>query len=115
MNTTEVMETARKYEKKLLIVSTVKVTLGDGKMVKIVWNGVDNYVEIDAVVSHGYDFAGHTLYRGARSYEAFDVVEVDPATLPRDEDGEVNIDGILGSESGKLYRLPSHKIKELKK
>ena len=96
MNTTEVMETAR-------------------KMVKIVWNGVDNYVEIDAVVSRGYDFAGHTLYRGARSYEAFDVVEVDPATLPRDEDGEVNIDGILGSESGKLYRLPSHKIKELEK
>ncbi len=75
-------------------------------MVKIVWNGVDNYVEIDAAVSRGYDFDGHTLYRGARSYEAFDVVEVDPATLPRDEDGEVNIDGILGSESGKLYRLP---------
>ena len=74
-------------------------------MVKIVWNGIDNYVEIDAAVSRGYDFDGHTLYRGAHAYEAFDAVEVDPATLPRDEDGEVNINGILGAESGKLYRL----------
>lgn len=74
------------------------------KTTKIVWNGCDNYVEADQAVQRGHDFDGNKLFHGSQEFTAFDAVEIDPATLPKDDDAEPDVDGVLGSESGKFYR-----------
>ena len=71
----------------------------------IVWNGCDSYVEAAEAIQRGYTFDGTTLYSGAHEFAAFDAIEVDPYTLPTDEEGAPDFDGIIGSESGKYYRV----------
>lgn len=73
-------------------------------MTKIVWNGCDNYVEAAQAEQRGYDFDGEKLYHGAQEFTAFDATEIDPADLPKDEDGEPDFNGVFGSESGKFYK-----------
>ena len=72
-------------------------------MTKIVWNGCDGYVEAEDAVARGYDFDGEKLYHGAKEFTAFEATEVSPADLPKDEDGEPDVDGVFCSESGKVY------------
>jgi len=71
---------------------------------KIVWNGCDNYIEVGEVEARGYEFNGEKLYHGSQEFTAFDVEEIDPETLPKDEDGNADLDGIFGTESGKFYK-----------
>ena len=73
-------------------------------MTTIVWNGCDQYVEADEAVLRGHKFDGERLYHGAHAFEAFEAVEIDPADLPKNEDGEPVVDGVMGSESGRFYR-----------
>ena len=73
-------------------------------MTKIVWNGCDVYVEADEAVSRGYDCDGEKLYHGAQEFTAFEAVEIKILDLPKDEDGEPIIDGVLGSETGRFYK-----------
>jgi hypothetical protein len=70
---------------------------------KIVWNGCDGYVEADDACRRGYDFDGETLFHGGQSFAAFWAVEItlDEITVG---DGELDMSGVLGSESGKFYR-----------
>ena len=73
-------------------------------MTKIVWNGCDNYVEADQAAQRGHEFDGEKLYPGAQEFTAFEATEIDPANLPKDEDGEPDFNGVFGSESGKFYK-----------
>ena len=47
---------------------------------------------------------GEKLYHGAQEFTAFEATEIDPANLPKDEDGEPDFNGVFGSESGKFYK-----------
>lgn len=71
---------------------------------KIVWNGSDNYVEADEAKSRGHDFDGGKLYTQRQAFAVFDAVEINPAELPCDEDGEPDMNGVLGTETGRYYR-----------
>lgn len=73
-------------------------------MTKIVWNGCDGYVEAADAVQRGYDFDGVKLYKGSQEFTAFEATEIDPGSLPKDEDGAPDFEGIFSSESGKFYR-----------
>lgn len=73
-------------------------------MTKIVWNGCDNYVEADQATQLGYEFDGEKLCHGAQEFTAFEVTEIDPEDLPKDEDGEPDFNIVFGSESGKFYK-----------
>ena len=73
-------------------------------MTKIVWNGCDAYVEADDAERRGYNFDGEKLYKGAEEFDAFEATEIDPNSLPKDEDGGVDFNGVIGSESGKFYK-----------
>lgn len=73
-------------------------------MTKIVWNGCDGYVEADEAVQRGYNFDGSNLYNGYQEFTAFEATQIDPDSLPKDEDGEPEFNGIFGSESGKFYK-----------
>ena len=70
--------------------------------IMIVWNGCDSYIELDRAESRGYNIDGNTLYTCEESFEAFPAVEVDVESLPV-IDGEPDLDGVLGTESGKYY------------
>ncbi len=74
-------------------------------MTKIVWNGCDNYVEAEEASRLGHNFDGETLFHGSQSFKAFEANEINLNELPLDEDGEPISDGVLGSESGKFYRV----------
>ena len=73
-------------------------------MAKIVWNGRDGYVEAEQATQRGYDFDGEKLYHVAQEFTAFEATEINPADLPKDEDGEPDLNGVFGSESGKFYK-----------
>ena len=73
-------------------------------MTKIVWNGCDGYVETDEAVRRGYNFDGEKLYHRADAFTSFEAVEINPADLPKDEDGELVLDGVFGTETGKFYK-----------
>ena len=72
-------------------------------MTKIVWNGVDSYIEASEATRYGHNFDGSTLYHGAHSFEAFEAREVSLESLPKDDDGEPDTDGVLGTETGRYY------------
>ena len=72
-------------------------------MTKIVWNGCDNYIEADKATERGYQFDGLKLYHRAEEFTAFEAEEIDPADLPKDEDGEPDFNGVFGTETGKFY------------
>jgi len=74
------------------------------EMSKIVWNGCDGYVEADLAAHRGYNFYDGKLYHGSQEFTAFDATEINPADLPKDEDGELDFNGVFGCESGKFYR-----------
>jgi hypothetical protein len=73
-------------------------------MTKIVWNGCDSYVEIDQAVARGYDCDGEVLYTPREAFTAFEAIEINPADLPVDEDGEPDFNGVIGTETGRFYR-----------
>lgn len=73
-------------------------------MTKIVWNGCDSYIEADQAIAHGYNFDGEKLYTQRGSFAAFDATEIDPNSLPIDEDGERDFSGIFGTEAGRYYK-----------
>ena len=75
-------------------------------MRKIVWNGVDTYIEVERATRQGYDFDGQFLYANANKWEAFEVVEVFAADLPKDADDDPDFDGVVGTENGKFYLVP---------
>ena len=61
--------------------------------VKLVWNGCDSYIE-----------STESVFTRSEEFTPFDVVEIDIENLPKDEDGELDFDGVFGAESGKFYR-----------
>ena len=71
---------------------------------KIVWNGCDNYIISD-----------ESVFTKTEEFKPFDVVEVDIDTLPVDEDGEKDIDGILGTECGRYFKIAWCKLYKLNK
>lgn len=71
---------------------------------KIVWNGIDNYIESDQAVRRGHDFDGERLYHGTQVFTAFNAIEIDPKILPLDDDGETDFSGVLGTETGHYYK-----------
>ena len=73
-------------------------------MTKIVWNGCDNYVEADQAKRLGYNFDGEKLFHGAKEFMAFEAVEIFLESLPKDDDGEPDLNGVFGSESGNFYK-----------
>ena len=73
-------------------------------MTKIVWNGCDSHIEADLAEQHGYKFDGEKLYHGAQEFTAFDATEINLEDLSKDEDGEPDLNGVLGTETGRLYR-----------
>ena len=73
-------------------------------MTKIVWNGCDGYVEADEAVGRGYDFDGATLFHGGQAFKAFEATEIKPEDLPVDDDGEVDVNGVFGTETGRYYK-----------
>jgi hypothetical protein len=74
------------------------------KTTMIVWNGCDNYVEANEAAQRGHNFDGEKLYHGSQEFSAFAAIEIDPESLPKDEDGDADFNGIFGSESGKFYK-----------
>lgn len=70
----------------------------------IVWNGCDSYVEADEAVRRGHDFDGQTLYTQRESFDAFEVTEIYMGSLPKDEDGETDFDGVFATETGRFYK-----------
>jgi hypothetical protein len=73
-------------------------------MTKIIWNGCDSYVEADQAAARGHDFDGELLYTQSEVFTAFEATEINPEDLPKDEDGDPDFDGVLGTETGKFYR-----------
>lgn len=76
---------------------------------QIVWNGCDSYIEVESLDRSGLDFSfvnGKAIvFHGSQSFEAFDAIEISVDSLPKDDDGEPDFDGVLGSEtSGKFYK-----------
>jgi hypothetical protein len=71
---------------------------------KIVWNGCDSYVECDAAVSRCVNFDGEFTHTTREKFAAFDAVKINPDTLPKDENGETDFDGIFGTETGNFYK-----------
>ncbi len=71
---------------------------------KIVWNGSDTYVLADEAVERGCDFDGEFLYAQVHKFQAFEVEEVDVSTLPLDDEGNPDFNGILGCMDGQFYR-----------
>ena len=71
---------------------------------KLVWNGCDAFIESRLAQRYGHDFEAGQLFSGAHAYSEFDAVEIDVSLLPLDDDGEPDMNGVLASESGKLYR-----------
>jgi hypothetical protein len=63
------------------------------KTIKLVWNGCDNYIESDK-----------SVFMQREEFKPFEAVEININTLPVDEYGEINMDGVLGCENGKYYR-----------
>lgn len=69
----------------------------------IVWNGCDSYIELADAAARGYNVIGNKLHTPRESFTAFQAVEIDFEALPV-IDGEPDVDGVLGSMSGKFYR-----------
>jgi hypothetical protein len=61
--------------------------------IKLAWNGCNSYIESDK-----------SVFTQREEFKPFEAVEIDINTLPVDEDGEINMDGVLGCENGKYYR-----------
>lgn len=76
-------------------------------MTKLIWNGCDGYVELD-LAKRDPDYRGkikgETLYTQTEEHSAFPVIEIDEASVPIDDDGEMICDGIFISVSGKFYK-----------
>lgn len=59
----------------------------------IAWNGCDSYVETT-----------ESIFTTHEEFKPFEVIEVKLDELPKDEDGEPDLNGILGATNGKFYR-----------
>lgn len=74
-------------------------------MTKIVWNGVDGYVEADQAKRRGYDFEDGCLYTQKQMHWAFEVgEEVSIDAVPLNEYGEHDCTDFHVTETGKIYR-----------
>ena len=54
------------------------------QIIKLVWNGCD-----------GYEIGNESVFTPREEFKPFDVIEIDSSTLPIDEDGGINFDGIF--------------------
>ena len=59
----------------------------------IVWNGCDIYIE-----------SSESVFTRREEFKPFEVVGIPLSEIKIDEDGEYEMDGIFGTESGKFYR-----------
>lgn len=63
----------------------------------IVWNGNDGYILLEDAKSDP-DFSekieNNTLYTQKEAFEAFEVAEIKEGDLPRDEDGELELENV---------------------
>lgn len=62
---------------------------------KILWNGCDGYLTVDSATAR---FGGFDLE------DAFEVVEIDKASIATDEDGEMIRDVIYVTEDMRCFR-----------
>jgi len=60
----------------------------------IVWNGCDSYIE-----------SGESVFTEREEFAPFEVVEIPLSAIKIGEDGDYEMDGIFGTESGKFYRV----------
>ena len=63
------------------------------QITKIVWNGCDEY-----------EIQNESVFTSREEFKPFDVIEIDSATIPTDEAGEVNFDGIFMTGDLRCFR-----------
>lgn len=59
----------------------------------IAWNGCDSYVESDA-----------SIFTSREEFKPFPATEIAMADVPKDEDGELDFEGLFLTESGRVYK-----------
>ncbi len=62
-------------------------------MTKLVWNGCDGYIESEK-----------SVFTTREEFKPFEVIEINKESIPVDDDGEMILDGIFLSESGRFYK-----------
>jgi hypothetical protein len=75
-------------------------------MAKLVWNGCDNYIEVENLRIGQDGWNGKTMNTPRESFTPFEAVEVSIETVPLldIETGERDFDGFFLTESGRVYR-----------
>jgi hypothetical protein len=78
------------------------------KTTQIIWNGVDGYKEVERLDQDDrfeqMEDGSFKLYTRTESFTSFPVVQIAEADVPRDEDGELDFDGLFVTESFNIYR-----------
>lgn len=81
------------------------------EITRIIWNGVDGYMDIDSANARSgdYDIERHdngaaTLFTQREAFQSIDVVEVDKSTIPTDSDGEMILDGLYVTDDLRIFR-----------
>ena len=72
---------------------------------KLVWNGCDGYMFwSDAQRDSDYRTDEEALYTTHDVHRPFLAVEIDPNTLPRYDDGDIDYDGVMSLANGRTFR-----------
>ena len=78
---------------------------------QIIWNGCAGYMDIESVTARfgGYNIERNadgtaTLYTPRESFTSIEVVEIDRATVPTDEDGDMILDGLNMTDDFRVFR-----------
>ena len=81
-------------------------------MTKIIFNGVDAYIELDNLAATlDYEIERHidgsaTLFTHKESFDSFEAIEIDIKAVPLDEDGDFIFNSSwYATLSGKIYSL----------
>jgi hypothetical protein len=63
------------------------------KITQICWNGCDGYTESAA-----------SIFTTREEFKPFAAVEIPMADVPKDEDGELDFNGLFLTDTGHVYR-----------
>jgi hypothetical protein len=77
-------------------------------MTQIIWNGVDSYLDLDSGC-WDYDVTFNadgtaTLYTPRDSFDSISVEEVERASVPVDDDGDLILDGLYVTTDYRIWR-----------
>lgn len=84
----------------------VDTALGGGanEVAYLARTGDRGFVEVDAAVRCGYEYSGYYLYAEGVQYKPFAAIEVELASLPRNEAGLPILGDVIVTETGRFYR-----------